>query len=88
MPQPVIPASMGESAEGVLVWPLPVTCACCYGPLDLVRVITRIGWCRMVPDLDHSLLVGCGRVLELFYTNPIFSAEEAKSWNLINWAFR
>jgi 2-(1,2-epoxy-1,2-dihydrophenyl)acetyl-CoA isomerase len=44
----------------------------------------------LVPDgawtLTIPLLVGWGRASELFYTNPVFTAEEAKEWGLINWS--
>ncbi len=87
MPQPVIACINGGVGGGGLSLAAACDLRIASTSAKFSQGYTRIG---LVPDgawtFTIPLLVGWGRVLELFYTNPIFSAEEAKNWNLINWA--
>jgi len=86
MPQPVIASINGGVGGGGLSLAAACDLRIAASSAKFSQGYTRIG---LVPDgawtLTIPLLVGWGRACEMFFTNPVLTAEEAKEWGLVNW---
>ncbi|NLK52870.1 MAG: hypothetical protein GX295_10590 [Syntrophomonadaceae bacterium] len=86
MPHPVIACINGGVGGGGLSLAAACDLRIASSSAKFSQGYTRIG---LVPDgawtLTIPLLVGWGRACEMFFTNPLLTAEEAKEWGLINW---
>lgn len=86
MPQPVI-ASINGGLGGAGI----SLAAACDLRIASATARFRQGYTGLglVPDgawtLTLPLLIGWGKACELIFTNPVFTAEQALNWGLVNW---